>query len=101
MSEPAILYAEDDALSRVVMETLLTRVLGYHNVVIFENSTDFMAKLKALPSLPDVIFLDMNEEVKKLKDAGFDGVIAKPLDADVFPKTLQRILSGEQVWHVK
>lgn len=43
----------------------------------------------------------MNEEVKLLKEAGFDGVIAKPLDFDTFPAAMQRILSGEQVWHIK
>jgi two-component system sensor histidine kinase EvgS len=134
MSDPVILYVEDDPLSRVVMEVLLTRVMGYRHITIFEDGTDFMNRLKALPSRPDVIFLDihmepvdgfavlhlirqdeafrstrvvaltasvMNEEVKRLKDAGFNGVIAKPLDADAFPRTLHRILSGEQVWNVK
>jgi CheY-like chemotaxis protein len=43
----------------------------------------------------------MNEEVKLLKEAGFDGVIAKPLDYDVFPNVLHRILNGEQVWHIR
>jgi CheY-like chemotaxis protein len=43
----------------------------------------------------------MNEEVKMLRDAGFNGVIAKPLDADTFPKTLERILNGEPVWNIK
>ena len=43
----------------------------------------------------------MNEEVTLLKVAGFDGVIAKPLDYDAFPSVLRRILKGEQVWHVK
>ena len=43
----------------------------------------------------------MNEEVTRLKVAGFDGVIAKPLDYDTFPNVLHRILNGEQVWHVK
>lgn len=43
----------------------------------------------------------MNEEVKLLKEAGFDGVIAKPLDYDTFPTILHRILQGEQVWHIK
>lgn len=43
----------------------------------------------------------MNEEVKLLKEAGFDGVIAKPLDFDTFPSVMQRILNGEQVWHIK
>jgi CheY-like chemotaxis protein len=43
----------------------------------------------------------MNEEVKMLKEAGFDGVLAKPLDYDVFPNVLRRILDGEQVWHIR
>jgi len=134
MFTPGILYVEDDPLSRVVMEALLVRGMGYRKLVIFEDSQDFLPKLQSLPWKPDVIFLDihvqpldgfemlqlirqtptylstkvvaltasvMNEEVKRLKDVGFNGVIAKPLDADGFPKALHRILSGEEVWHVK
>lgn len=134
MPDPVIVYFEDDDLSRDVMHACLTRGLGYRNVTIFEDSTDFENKLERLLSKPDVIFLDihmepvdgftmlkiirqsrtyrstkvialtasvMNEEVKMLKEAGFDGVIAKPLDYDVFPTVLQRILSGEQVWVIK
>ena len=43
----------------------------------------------------------MNEEISMLRDAGFDGVIAKPLDQGTFPELLTRILQGEQVWRVK
>ncbi|QPC83857.1 response regulator [Phototrophicus methaneseepsis] len=43
----------------------------------------------------------MNEEVRKLREVGFDGVIAKPLDYDTFPRILARILEGEQVWKTK
>ena len=43
----------------------------------------------------------MNEEVRKLRDCGFDGVIAKPLNYDTFPRALERILNGQQVWNVK
>jgi CheY-like chemotaxis protein len=42
----------------------------------------------------------MNEEVQRLRTAGFNGVIAKPLDLEVFPATLLRILKGETVWYV-
>lgn len=134
MFTPAILYVEDDPLSRVVMEALLVRGMGHQKVIIWEDSSDFVHKLASLPWQPDVIFLDihvdpldgfemltiirqdetynrisvvaltasvMNEEVKRLKEAGFNGVIAKPLDVDGFPKTLNRILSGEEVWYVK
>jgi CheY-like chemotaxis protein len=134
MFDPVFLYFEDDALSREVMRVCLTRGMGYHNVRIFEDSSDFEKRLDSVDSKPDVVFLDihiepidgfemlklirqsetyqstrvialtasvMNEEVKMLKDAGFDGVIAKPLDYDTFPNVLHRILDGEQVWHVK
>ncbi len=43
----------------------------------------------------------MNEEVRRLRDAGFDGVIAKPINYDTFPNALERLLNGQQVWNVK
>lgn len=42
----------------------------------------------------------MNEEVEQLRAAGFDGVIAKPLDTHLFPHLIERIWNGEKVWHV-
>lgn len=134
MSDPVILYFEDDVLSREVMRVCLTRGMGYGNVWIFEDSSEFEDRLNSVGAKPDVVFLDihmepvdgfemlriirqseafqstkvialtasvMNEEVKMLKEAGFDGVIAKPLDYDTFPNALHRILRGEQVWHIK
>ena len=41
-----------------------------------------------------------NEEVALLKRGGFDGAIAKPLDIEIFPDLIARIMKGEQVWHV-
>ena len=41
----------------------------------------------------------MNEEVQKLREAGFNAVLAKPLDIDTFPAILNRILCGERVWY--
>ncbi len=38
------------------------------------------------------------EQMKRAKDAGFDGFLGKPLDPDRFPDQIRRILSGEQVW---
>lgn len=42
----------------------------------------------------------MNEEVHQLKQAGFDGVLAKPVDQDTFPDLLARIINGEKIWRV-
>src|SRR4051794_2889116 len=37
----------------------------------------------------------MNEEVEMLREVGFDGAIAKPIDQTLFPGLLSRILQGE------
>jgi CheY-like chemotaxis protein len=134
MPQATFLYVENDEMSREVMRALLTRGLGYPEVIMFENSADFEMRLDSLRHKPDVIFLDihmepidgfqmldlirrnphydavavvaltasvMYEEVRKLRDAGFDGVIAKPINFDTFPAALDRILSGGQVWNTK
>ena len=41
-----------------------------------------------------------NEEVSLLKSGGFDGAIAKPLNIEVFPNLIARIINGEQVWYI-
>jgi len=41
-----------------------------------------------------------NEEVSHLKSGGFDGAIAKPLNIEVFPDLIARIINGEQVWYI-
>ena len=38
------------------------------------------------------------EQMKKARDAGFDGFLGKPLDPDRFPDQIRRILNGDQVW---
>lgn len=66
---------------------------------------EMLAMIRARPNLAGkpVIALTasvMSEEVSRLKLAGFDGVIAKPLDLDIFPDLIRRILAGEKVWHI-
>jgi CheY-like chemotaxis protein len=42
----------------------------------------------------------MNEEVHRLRTAGFNGCLAKPIDLNTFPDMLNRILSGEVIWRI-
>jgi two-component system cell cycle response regulator DivK len=56
------LYVEDDYLSREIMELVLMRGLGYSDVFMFEDSSDFMRRVTALTPRPDVIFLDIHVE---------------------------------------
>jgi len=129
----SILYVEDEPMSRRVMEMLLVHELEFTNVVMFEDSTDFTARLTALDPAPELIMLDihmtpytgfemlsmlreleqfkntpvialtasvMNEEVQKLKAAGFDGCISKPIDMDEFPGAVEMVMQGQKIWRV-
>ncbi|HVO41828.1 MAG TPA: response regulator [Aggregatilineales bacterium] len=130
--EPVFLYVEDDPDCRAILQMLLVRVLGYKALYVFEDSSEFMERLKALPEKPDICFFDihvkpyngfemlrmvredatykdtlvvavtasmMHERVHMLREAGFDSMIPKPLDMEIFPDLLTRILNGEQTWN--
>jgi CheY-like chemotaxis protein len=42
----------------------------------------------------------MNEEVQQLRNAGFTGCLAKPIELGTFPEILDRILGGETIWRI-
>lgn len=42
----------------------------------------------------------MNEEVNRLKQAGFNGAIAKPVDQDNFPGLIDEVLVGKSIWSI-
>ena len=129
---PAVLYVEDDAMSRMVMEIVLHQMNLAH-VAIFENSANFAERLTQLSFQPDLVFLDihmeplsgfemlkilraipqyekcpivaltasvMNEEVVRLREAGFNGVIPKPIDIDAFPELVEKLVAGQEIWRV-
>lgn len=130
----SFLYVEDDSSSRHLIKILLGTVLGYTQLTIFEDSSDFLNRVRALPVVPDVIFMDihvapldgyalldmlrrepgyqtvpviamtagvMAADVNKLKQAGFNGLIGKPLRKKVFPEQLDKILAGQSIWEVR
>ena len=54
------LYVEDDALSREIMNMILVGAMGVKNLAVFQDSEDFMARVKALARKPDIILLDIH-----------------------------------------
>ena len=59
-SQLSFLYVEDDPASRTIMLVMLRKILGYQNVTIFNDSTNFIERLAALPTVPDLFLLDIN-----------------------------------------
>lgn len=56
---PVILYVEDEARSRRVMQ-MIASLNNLPNVIIFEDSTNFLERVLALEPQPEVIFLDIH-----------------------------------------
>jgi two-component system, cell cycle response regulator DivK len=42
----------------------------------------------------------MNEEIQHLRQAGFNGCLAKPIDMEQFPNQVDRILNGDSIWYI-
>jgi CheY-like chemotaxis protein len=42
----------------------------------------------------------MQEEIQRMKVAGFDGMISKPIIRQVFPQLVKRIIAGEEIWYI-
>lgn len=68
-----------------------------------EDGYEALKQLRSHPRLRDTLVVVVTAqgsptEMEKSKQAGFDGFISKPLDADRFPEQIRKILSGEAVW---
>jgi CheY-like chemotaxis protein len=57
---PVVLYVEDDAKSRKIMNLLLKSRMGLEHVTMFEDSRDFLTHLRSLRPIPNIVFLDIH-----------------------------------------
>ena len=62
LAEHHYLYVEDDAHSREALGVIFHRIMRVPqtNLTIFENSSDFMERVKAQAVKPDVFLLDIH-----------------------------------------
>jgi two-component system cell cycle response regulator DivK len=68
-----------------------------------EDGYEALDQLRADEQLKDTLVVVVTahgsaSEMKKAQEAGFDGFITKPLDADRFPQQVHQILEGETIW---
>jgi two-component system cell cycle response regulator DivK len=72
----------------------------------YEDGYQALEKLREKQSLKEIPVVAVtayasDEQLKRAKEAGFQGFIGKPLDPDRFPNQIQRILDGDAVWEVE
>lgn len=61
-------------------------------------------EIRSVPALRHIPIVavsatDPNDGVLRAQETGLNGFIAKPIDDEMFPKQLSRILQGTAVWH--
>ena len=71
----------------------------------YADGFDALKKIRQAPHLKDIPIVAITAEASqaqmaKAKLSGFNGFLAKPLDPDLFPDQIQRILSGKPVWEM-
>ena len=55
-----LLCVEDDSSNRLVMKLLVEKTLNVAQYAIFEDSRDFLPRVRNLPVRPDIILLDIH-----------------------------------------
>jgi two-component system cell cycle response regulator DivK len=68
-----------------------------------EDGYAVLRQIRANPKLQNTLVVAVTANVlphdeAKVRAAGFDGMIGKPLDFDRFPQQIQAILSNEAIW---
>jgi two-component system, sensor histidine kinase len=99
-NQPVVLYVEDEVRSRKVMR-MMTAEMGLSDVVIFEDSADFMDRVEALEPQPNVIFLDIHvppyngfEMLKMLRDSGrYERTPIVAMTASVMNEEIQQLIA--------
>lgn len=64
---------------------------------------DIFAQIRALPEYNNVPIVAVSAmdpilAIPRAKELGMDGFISKPIDSDIFPEQLAKVLMGEPVW---
>lgn len=71
----------------------------------YEDGFGALQKIRNSPSLKRTRVAAVTaeasaEQMRKAREASFDGFIGKPIDPDRFPDQIRRILAGDPVWEL-
>jgi two-component system, cell cycle response regulator DivK len=94
-----LLCVEDDSSNRLVMKLLVEKTLNAKSYVIFEDSADFISRLRDLPVRPDIILLDIHvspfngfQMLQMIReDAIYGGTKVVALTASVMNEEVERL----------
>lgn len=70
-----------------------------------EDGFEVLGRLRAEPRFANTRIVAVTADVShanlnRAKASGFDGFLAKPINVDLFPDQIRRVLQGEPVWEL-
>lgn len=92
----AISHLKDERQVDLIILDLMLK----DNITGFDIFDDIRA-LSRFAHIPIVAVsaMDPSVAIPRVREKGFSGFIAKPIDNDQFPKQIAQLLQGEQVWY--
>lgn len=94
-----LLCVEDDFSNRLVMKLLVEKTLNVKQYAIFEDSANFLSRVRTLPKRPDIILLDIHvsplngfqmlQEIRK--DSVYSTTKVVALTASVMNEEVERL----------
>lgn len=72
----------------------------------YEDGFQALKKVRSHPRFKNTLVVAVTaeataEQMRRAKEAGFDGFLGKPLNPDKFPNQVRRMLSGQPVWEIQ
>jgi two-component system, chemotaxis family, sensor kinase CheA len=93
-----------DAVQRLnnqrVVNLIILDLMLHNNV----SGYDIFIEIRSIPKYDNIPIVAVSAAepaiaLPKTRQMGFSGFIAKPINDDLFPKQLARILAGEKIWY--
>jgi CheY-like chemotaxis protein len=76
----------------VFLDLELPYINGYEALKIIKVHPNFL-------NIPVVAYTVHISEVDVAANEGFNGLLGKPINAEMFPEQLRRILKGDKIWY--
>lgn len=79
----------------IIMDIMIDPIDGFEMLTQLRSDSTFDG-VKVIAHTAGV----MQEQVNRMRELEFDGLISKPITREIFPQLVGRIMEGESIWYI-